>query len=85
MKHNEIHTMSEATADILMPRADGEIYTATLGAMIRHISETVDDAGDGDSLREWAWRSLKTFPSIPTKEEVAQQFPPFHLPMPEWQ
>ena len=85
MHRKEIHTMSSTTVDILMPVADvAEIDTGYLSGFIRRLTKVIGSMPDDTNLADWAWKSMKDFPSVPTKEEVAQLFPPFHLPLPEW-
>lgn len=84
MKHNdEVSPMSDRTADILMPIPVESIGIGYLSGFIRRLDKAIDNATDGE-LRDWAWNAMQTFPSVPTEAEVAQQFPPFYLPMPEW-
>ena len=76
--------MSDTTADILMPRPDQvNIDAGYLAGFIRRLATAIDTATAG-ALDDWAWNAIHNFPSVPSEDEVAQQFPPFTMPMPEW-
>ena len=84
MKHDIVPALSTTALDVLMPVTDGaEIDTGYLAGFMRRLSTALDNAQAG-ALDQWAWNAIHNFPSVPTKEEVAQQFPPFTMPMPEW-
>ena len=76
--------LSLRAIEALMPITDGaEIDTGYLAGFMRRLATALDSATVGQ-LDQWAWNAIHNFPSVPTKEEVAQQFPPFTMPMPEW-
>ena len=77
--------MSDKTVDILMPKPqeEQEIDTGYLAGFIRRLSDALDNASAGE-LEEWAWKSIHKFPSVPSEDDVAELFPPFTMPMPEW-
>ena len=76
--------MSDSAYDILIPpRQEPEIDTGYLAGFIRRLATALDGAAAG-ALDDWAWNAIHNYPSTPTKEEVAEQFPTFTLPMPEW-
>ena len=85
MKYDdEVSPLSNRALDILMPVTTVEaIGIGYLSGFIRRLDKAIDNATDGE-LRDWAWNAMQSFPSVPTEAEVAQQFPPFYLPMPEW-
>lgn len=88
-KHNLTPSLSDKAADIILGgvlKTGAEIDavdTGYLEGFLRRLSHALDDAAG--QLQEWAWKSIHTFPAIPTEAEVAQQFPPFTLPMPKWE
>lgn len=77
-----VPTLSTKALDVLMPIEDASaIDTGYLVGFLRQLSVALDGAGE---LEEWAWQSIHRYPSAPTKDEVAELFPTFTLPMPEW-
>ncbi len=66
-----VATLSDSALDVLMPLP--QMDAGHLAGFIRALIHAIDGAALGE-LKNWAWTSLQTFPSIPTKEAVAAQF-----------
>ena len=85
MKHDIVPTLSNAALDVLLPlpKLDDEIDTGYLTGFLRRLTTALDNAQAG-ALDQWAWNAIHNYPSVPSEAEVAEQFPPFTMPMPEW-